>query len=120
MGTRPLSALNTEGLEAGINPFSAEFVFDLQQAIVFGDAFTAVRCARFDLCRIQSHCEVCNGRIFRFTGTVGYDSPVTGTVSQFNGFQRFRNGADLVQFNEDSVAAALSNTLGQAFRIGNE
>lgn len=121
MGTRPLySALNSESLEAGIQALAAEFVFNLQQAVVFSNAFTAVRSAGFDLCRIQGHCEVCNGRIFRFTGTVGNDSAVAGTVSQFNSFQGFRNGADLVQFNEDRVTAALSNTFGQTFRIGNE
>ena len=54
VGTRPLySALNSESLEAGIQALAAEFVFNLQQAVVFSNAFTAVRSAGFDLCRIQ-------------------------------------------------------------------
>ena len=121
MGTGSLrSALNFESLESGIDALAAQFVFNLQETVVFRYAFAAVRRTALDLSRIQGDGQVGNGCIFCFTGTVRNDGPIAGTVRHLDGFQRFRYGANLIELDEDGIAAALGNPFGQTLRVGYE
>ena len=109
-----------EGVEARIYGTAAQLFFNAKQAVVFSYAFTSVRSTGFNLVRIQSDCQVGNGGIFRFAGTVGNDGSKAGVMSHLNGVERFRKGPDLVEFNKDRVSAALSNALGKTLCVRNE
>jgi len=51
----------------------AQFLFDAEQLIVFGDPVRAGSRAGFDLSGIERYSQVGNGSIFRFAGTVADD-----------------------------------------------
>ena len=67
--------------------------------------------AGLDLAGVESNCQVRNGGILRFAGTVGGDGGISGLVRHLDGFQRLGHGTDLVELDEDRIAAAKLNSL---------
>ena len=106
--------------EAGIYGAGTELFFNAQEAIVFGNPFASVGRTRLDLVGIQSDGEIRNGRVFRFARTVGDDGRVARVGGEFHGIERFRECADLVELNENGVAAVQTYPLGEALCIRNE
>ena len=51
---------------------------------------------------------------------MGRNGGVPGLVGHLDGFQRLGHRADLVQLNQDGVAAAQADALGQALGVGDE
>ena len=81
-------------------------IYPFQEAVVLRHAFAAVRRPTLDLSRIQGNGQVGNGCIFCFARSVGNDGPITGAMCHFDGFQRFRYRTDLIELDEDGIAAA--------------
>ena len=67
-------------IPSGIDGPDAQLLLDPQELIVLCHPVTAAGCAALDLACIDSHCQVCNGRVLRFAGTVGDDDAVSGRL----------------------------------------
>ena len=112
--------LNVEAFEAGVDGGGTEIFFDAEELVVLGDAFGAAGGTGLDLTGIESHGQVGDGGIFGFAGTVGGHGGVAGLVGHLDGFEGFGDGTDLVELDEDGVAALLGDTLGESLGIGYE
>ena len=64
------SFLNVKCLHSGINSGVAEFFLYSQKLVVFSNSFGSGRCAGLDLAGVQSHREIGDGGIRRFTRAV--------------------------------------------------
>jgi len=78
--------------------------FDAEELVVFGDAVGAGSAAGFDLAGVGAYGEVGDEGVFGFSGAVADDAGVAVATGQLDGVERFRDGADLVDFNEEELA----------------
>ena len=97
-----------------------QFFFDPKKLVILGHPVAAAGCAGFNLTCVQSYGQICDAGVFRFTGTVGNDGGVTGPVSHRNGIQSLRQGADLIDFNQDGIGDAFFDALCQPLHIGDK
>ena len=58
--------------------------------------------------------------VLGFAGAMGDDRGVGGFLGHFDAVHGFRQGADLVQLDQDGVAHAAHDAVGQKGRIGDE
>ena len=84
--------------------------------LYFATRSLLARCTRLNLAGVQSNCQVCNGSICCFTRTVRRNCSITCLVCHLDGFQCFGNATNLIQLNQNGVATAQRNALGQAVR----
>jgi hypothetical protein len=61
--------------------------------------------------------EVGEERILGFFRSVRHETMVAVDTGKFDGVQRFADGADLVELDQDGVSDALLDSLGENFRI---
>src|SRR3954453_17071237 len=99
---------------AGIFRLCAELLLDAQQLVVLGGAVGARERAGLDLPAIGGDGEIGDGGIFRLAGTGGHHGGVAGLVGHLDRSERLRQRADLVDLDQDRVAAAGADTLGEA------
>ena len=69
---------------------------------------------------VESDCEVGDRRVFGFAGAVRYDCRKARFVRHLYRVHRFGDGADLVQLDEDGVAASVLNAFDEAFGVRDE
>ena len=99
---------------------SAQLLLDAQQPVVLCGALAAGRGACLDLACRRRHREVGDGRVLRLAGAMGNDRGVTGLVSQLDRLDGFRDGADLVELNQNRVCHFLLDSFCKDFRIGDK
>ena len=99
---------------------SSQFFLDAQQLIVFCNTIAPAGSSAFDLSGIQRNCQIRNRGILRFAGTVRDDSRVTGTVCHGDSIQRFRQRADLIDFDKNGIRDAPFDSLLKPLSIGDE
>ena len=99
---------------------AAKLLLDAEKLVVLGDALAAAGGAGLDLAGVQRNGQVGNRGVLGLAGAVGRNGGVTGLVRHLDGLQRLGNRADLVQLDEDRVAAAQANALGQALGVRDE
>ena len=114
------SALDVEGTEAGVLGSTAEFFLDAEQLVILGNALAAAGGTGLDLAGVQGNGQVSNGGVLGLAGTVRSNGGVASLVGHLNGLQRLRDRTDLVQLDQDGVAAAQADALGQALSVGDE
>ena len=107
-----------EGSHTGIYCRSAQLFFNAQKLIIFLHALRTAGSAGLDLAGVQSHGQICDGCVSGLAGTVGGNGSVAGLMGHFDGFQGFGYGADLVELNQDGVAAAQGDSFRETFGIG--
>ena len=112
-----LRSAKTEGFHARIKGCFPEFFFDAEQLVVLRQPVTAASRSCFNLSGICGNGQICNEVVFCFTGTVARDGGIFVLVCQFDGFQRFRDRTNLVQFNEDGIGAGFVNPHLEAGRV---
>ena len=95
-------------------------LFNAQKLIVLGDAFTAAGGAGLDLTGIERHRQVGDGSVLCLAGTVGYNGGIPGLMSHIDGLHGLRNRADLVEFDENGIAAFFFDALAQTLGIGDK
>src|SRR6516162_785751 len=78
---------------------AAEFFFNAQQLVVFCDAVGARSRAGLDLTGARRNRQVRDKRIFGLARAVRNDGVVAGLARQFNGVNRLRDAADLIQLD---------------------
>jgi hypothetical protein len=117
---RPIPLLSFEHASASVYRGFSEILLDAQELIIFTNTIRAGRRAGFDLPGIGSHRNIRNRRIFGLSGTVRYHSRVAGFVSHLNGIQRFGEGTNLIDLDQDGIADTSLNAFEQALRIGHE
>ena len=69
---------------------------------------------------VGGNCQVGNGAVFGFAGTVAHYAGVAVAFGQVNGFQGFAQSTDLVYFNQQCVCHAFFDAFSQDFWIGYE
>ena len=105
---------------AAVDGVVAEFLFDAEELVVFGDAVGAAEGASLDLARICGHGDVGDGDIFGLAGAVADDGRVFVFLGEFDGVEGFGEGTDLVDLDEDRVRHALVDAFLKEFDIRNE
>src|SRR6266849_10702749 len=98
----------------------AEFLFDAEELVVFGDAIGAAGGASLDLAGGGGDGEVGDKGVLGFAGAMGNDGVVAGFACQFDGVDGFGDAADLVQLDENGVGDAFVDAAGKALGIGDE
>lgn len=105
---------------ACVNSCIAEFFFDAEQLVVLVDAFATGWSTSLDLAGVGCNCQVSNGGVFGFAGTVGSHRLVACTVCCFDCFEGFGEGTNLVDLHQESVCRTELDTLFEALWVGNE
>ena len=113
-------ALDLESVDAGVNSAVAQLLLDAEQLVVLCNTLGTAGSTGLDLAGVQSNSQVGDGGVLGLAGTVRGDSSVASLVSHLDGLQGLGDGADLVQLNQDSVAAAQGDALGQTLGVGDE
>ena len=85
---------------------AAQFLFDAEQLIVFGDPIGPARRSGFDLTGRCPDSQVRDGRVLGFSGPVRDDRAVVGVARHLHGVQRFGHRADLIELDQQCVADA--------------
>lgn len=102
---------------AGITGGFAQILFNAEQLVVLRHALTAAGGTGFDLAGIHRNRQIGNGGILRLAGTVRHNGGITRAVGHLNGVQGFGQRTDLIQLNQDGVAAAVLNALLQTLGV---
>ena len=76
-----------------------QFLLNIQKAVIFGNPLAPARRARFNLPRIQRHCQIRNCCIFRLPGAVGNNGRITIFLCKLNRLYRLRDCPNLVKLN---------------------
>ena len=100
--------------------FFGKFDFNAHEAVVLGDAVCTAQGTGLDLAAVGSNCDVGNGGVLGFAGTVAGDGGVTVTVSHLNGVEGFGKGTNLVDLDEDGVACTHLDALLEVLDVGYE
>src|SRR6185369_7994264 len=103
--------------EAGANP---ELFLDPEELVVLGDTVRTRRRAGFDLACAGADCEVGDKSVFALAGAMGDDGGVSVAASEFDGFEGFAYGANLVELDQNRVRSAGLDALGQQLGVGDE
>ena len=109
-----------QGTQTSVDGPVSEQLLNTQQLIVFGGTVGSAQGAGLDLSAIGGDGKIGDGGILRLTGAVGKNGSVAVFLSQFDGIQRFGQGTDLVDLDEDGVGGGGFNTTAQEFDVGNE
>ena len=97
----------------------AELFFDAKKLIVLGQTFRSAGGTGLDLSGAQSHRQIGNVRVFRFTRTVRSHHTPSGLLGHLDGVDRFRNGSDLIDFQQQARAGLLVHRALDLFNVGN-
>src|SRR4029453_13956658 len=73
-----------------------------------------------DLTCVGGNGDVSNGGVLGFAGAVRGDGGVTGALGQGDGVERFGQGADLVDLDQQGVRRGGVDALLQALGVGDE
>ena len=90
---------------------ACQFFLNGEQAVVFGGPFSTTWRTGFDIARLQANCQIRDGRIIRFSGTVRQNRAVPGVLCHLDHLHRLCQCADLVWFDEDRVAESLTDAI---------
>src|SRR5260370_9945052 len=110
----------TEGSFAVEASGLAEFFLDAKELVVFGDTIGAACGAGLDLARGGSDSQIGDESVFRFARAMRNDGGVTCFAGKLDGIDRFCNGADLVELDQNGVGDAFVNAAGTARGMGYE
>jgi hypothetical protein len=86
---------------SAVNGVFAKLLLDAKQLIVFGHAIGAAQGASLDLAGIRGDGDVSDGRVLGFTRAMADDRGVFVPLRQFDGIQGFREGTNLIDFDEN-------------------
>ena len=81
----------------------AQFIFDFQQAVVFGGAFGAAGRPGLNQAAVQCGRQIGNRGVFGLAAAVADDGFPTDFLRHADGGNGLGEGADLIQFNENGV-----------------
>ena len=95
-------------------------LLDPDQLVVLGEPVGARQRAGLDLPAIGGDGEVGDRRILGFAGAVRHDGAIAGAHRHFDGLQRLRQGADLVDLDQHRVGGALVDAAFDPARISHE
>mmetsp|Transcript_19656 Transcript_19656/g.36931 ORF Transcript_19656/g.36931 Transcript_19656/m.36931 type:complete len:493 (-) Transcript_19656:67-1545(-) len=96
---------------AGIDGLIAQLRLDPQELIVLGRPLPAARRSRLDLSRAQPHGQVGDVRILRLARSMGRHDAPTVLLGELDGVDRFRDGTDLIDLEEEAVGRTLVDGL---------
>jgi len=105
---------------AAVDGIVAEFLFDAEELVVFGDAVGAAEGAGLDLAGVRGDGDVGDGDIFGLARAVADDGGVFVFLGEFDGVEGLGERTDLVDLDEDRVRHALVDAFLEEFDIRNE
>src|SRR5215469_1794465 len=97
-----------------------QFFFNSDQLVVFGNAVGARSRAGLDLTCTGANREIGNEGVFRLARAMRDNRIVAVAPRQRDAIERLRNGADLIELDQNRVAGALLDSLPQALGVGDE
>jgi hypothetical protein len=95
----------------------AKFPFDGKQPVVFCDALAAAKRAGLDLATACANSKIGDERVLGFPRSMRDDSVVTRYLCKRDAIQRFRDGPNLIELDEDGVGDALREYLWVGYEI---
>ena len=98
----------------------AELVLNSQETIVLRDAIRAGRRAGLDLPGVRGNRDIRNRRVLRFAGAMRRNRRIPRALRHLNGFQRFRQRANLVHLDQNRVRVPFRNAAREALGVGHE
>lgn len=97
-----------------------ELFFDTEKLVILGKTFGTTRSTSLDLTSTETDNEISNGGILSFTGTVrDHDTPA-GSLRVKSGLNRFGNGTNLVNLQQESVTGLLLNGSDNTLGVSNQ
>src|ERR1017187_5741454 len=97
---------------------AAQLLLNLEQPVVFRNAFGAAQRAGLDLSPTHGYGEISDETVFSFTGAMRDDVAPAGLAAQMDSVDGLGHGADLIELDKGSVAAFLGNGTPDVNRIG--
>ena len=94
--------------------------FNPQQLVVLADAIGPAGRSGLDLSGRGADRQVGNRRVLGFAGPVRDDRRVARVARHADGIERFGDGADLVELDEQRVGDAVGDSAFQNLRVGHE
>src|SRR6266849_9581804 len=98
----------------------AEFLFDAEELVVFGDAVGAAGGAGLDLAGGGGDGEIGDKSVLGFAGAGGNDGVVAGLAGELDGVDGFGDGADLVQLDENGDGNDFVDAAGETCHVRDE
>ena len=105
---------------ACVNRVFAQLFFNTKELVVFRDTVGATHGTCLDLPSIRRNCDIGDGHVFGFTGTVRDDRVVAVCLTELDCFECFSERADLVDLNQNRVGYAEIDALLQELNVGDE
>src|SRR5690606_355409 len=109
-----------EGQLAGVAGGVAERFLDAQQLVVLGDPLAARRGTGLDLAAAGGHRQVGDRGVLGLAGAVAHHALVAAGGGQPDRVQGLREGADLVDLDQQRVGHAAVDAVLQPLRVGDE
>lgn len=107
----------SEAVDTGVNGRGLERL-DAEELVILGSALRSAWSTSLDDTDTETNDEVRDGDIFGLTGSVrNHDTPVVG-LSELSSLDRFRDGTDLVDLEEETVAGLLLDGSLDTKRVG--
>src|SRR5262245_58998574 len=97
-----------------------QFLLNAQKLIVFRSAIRAGERSCLDLSTTRGDCEIRDGRILGFTGSMRHDTTIGRLVGHLDRRERLRQRPDLVDLDQDRIAEPSSDPFGEPTHIGDE
>jgi len=94
-----------------------KFFFNLEQTIIFGNAFASTQRTRLDLSAAKRNCQIGNERVFRFSRPVRYHITPFRRSTQVDGRYGFRQCADLIKFDQHGIGCFAPHALDDEFGV---
>src|SRR5215216_79331 len=98
----------------------AQVLFDAQQLIVLCRAIGARKRSGFDLSGVGGDSEIGDKRIFSLAGTMRDDRRAAVSLRELDAVQRFRERADLVDFDQNRISHTQVDSFLQKLSVGDE
>ena len=95
-----------------------EFAFDFKKAIVFRDPFATADGSGFDLTTAHCNCEIRHEGVFGLAGTVADHETPACSPAQFDGFDCFGDGSNLIELDKYRIRSAFPDTAGNKTGVG--
>jgi hypothetical protein len=97
-----------------------KFFLNTEKLVVLGKTLRTARSTSLDLTSTETDNEISNGGIFGFTGTVrDHDTP-TGGLGVKSSLDRFSEGTDLVDLEQEGVTGLLFNGSDNTLGVGDQ
>ena len=99
---------------------ATEFLLDAEKLVVLRHPVGAAERTGLDLTGVGRHCDVGDGGVLRFAGTVGSNRGIAVTMRHFDSVKGLGERTNLVDFDKNRVGSTHFDTLLEEADVGYE